>query len=55
MKMPEEKMSTMGKLILFTVLAVVIFLVVIMEKESQEREARLETKSRVLMNDSLAK
>jgi len=39
MNRTEEKMSLTSKLILFAVLAMIIFLMVVMEKESQERDA----------------
>ncbi len=38
MNKTEEKMSIMERSILFAVLAMIIFFVVIMEKESQEKE-----------------
>ncbi len=39
MKKYEEKISPMARWILFAVLVMVIFLMVVIEKESQEKEA----------------
>jgi len=39
MKKYEEKMSPMARAILFVVILTALFLIVIMEKESQEKEA----------------
>jgi len=39
MKKHEEKMSLTSKLILFVVLTMILFVIVVMEKESQERAA----------------